>query len=619
MGIDLRLAVAAAAACAPELPPLPEGAGVIAAEVSPPPPSLEGAVVYTLRSSAPWTHYLEVEAWYPNPGGGEVELAMAVWTPGSYLVREYSRHVEGVEAFAEGGAALPVEKVAKNRWAVDASGAERLRARYRVYAREMSVRTNFVDAEMALINGAPTFMSTDATRDRPHVVRLELPAGWSHATGLPAGEGEGVFVAADYDALVDGPIVAGDLTTYTFEAGGAAHRLVNLMEPETWDGARAAADVEAIARAQIAFWGGAPFSDYTFLNLIVGGGGGLEHANSTVTLAGPWRTGDPESYRGWLGLMSHEYFHTWNVKRLRPAALGPFDYEREVYTDGLWVAEGVTSYYDDLILVRAGLMTEAQYLGALSDTIAGVQEGAGREVRTLAQASFDAWIKHYRPDENSRNVSVNYYRKGALAGWLLDAHIRRATGDRRALDDLMRAAYARYSGASGYAAGDLRALAAEVAGRDLSAFFDAVIDGTDELDYRPALTWWGLRFVAPDAGDPEGREEDAPTPGWLGAEATSRGGRLVVDRVPRGTPAMAAGLNVGDEIVAIDGWRVGDPGAVGRWRPGDEVDLTIARRDRLRRLPVTLGEAPEAAWVIEIDPDATPAAARRRAAWLEIE
>src|SRR5215210_5675469 len=318
-----------------------------------PAPISQDSISYRLSFPAPENHYVEVEALVPTDGLPEIELMMAVWTPGSYLVREYSRNVEGVSAATgqgEGGEPLAVEKTVKNRWRIATRKAPRIAVRYRVYSREMSVRTNWVDSGFALINGAATFLTRAGAETRPHEVRLVLPEAWkvsaSPLTPLSGDKsGEHGYRAEDFDTLVDSPLYAGNGRTYPFEAGGKPHVLLNEGEDSVWDGPRSAADAEKIVREQIAFWGGAPYPRYVFFNLLTEAGGGLEHRNSSTLMSSRWRARTREGYLDWLGLVSHELFHAWNGKRLRPAELGPFDYEREVYTRGLWVVEGFTSYY----------------------------------------------------------------------------------------------------------------------------------------------------------------------------------------------------------------------------------------------------------------------------------
>jgi hypothetical protein len=369
------------------------------------PMSEQMPVSYTVRFPAPQTHYFDVEALIPTDGQPAVELMMAVWTPGSYMIREFSRNIETISAATEAGAPLSVEKTRKNRWKISARGTARVRVRYRVYAREMSVRTNFVDAGFAILNGAPTFLTRVGAESRPHDVRLVLPPAWKEAvSALPPAPGDAAsFRAADFDTLVDSPIYAGNAPVYRFEVDGKPHRLVNEGEDALWDGPRSAADVKAIVREEAAFWGGLPYDRYVFFNLITEASGGLEHKSSTVLMTSRWRARTREGAVGWLGLVAHELFHAWNVKRLRPAALGPFDYENEAYTRDLWIPEGITSYYEDVMVHRAGLSTRKELLKRLSKEIEALQTTPGRQVQSVEDSSFDAWIKYYRQDESSLN------------------------------------------------------------------------------------------------------------------------------------------------------------------------------------------------------------------------
>lgn len=570
------------------------------------------AIEYTLRFPEPHTHYLEIEAVYPA-AGDELELMMAVWTPGSYLVREYSRHVEGLSASTLEGEPLAVEKTRKNRWRIATGGADRVAVRYRLYGRELTVRTNLVSAEHAILNGAPTFITADGLLGNPHDVRIEPAEGWKQVvTGLPAHPdgGEHRYLAADFDMLVDSPILIGNPAIREFEVEGVPHVVADLPADPRWDSDQAARDLEALTAEQIRFWGIIPYDKYWYLNVVLGGRGGLEHQRSTLMIIDPWAMKQRKSYLSWLSLASHEMFHTWNVKRLRPVALGPFDYENEVYTRSLWVAEGITSYYDDLFLRRAGLMDDGEYFEALSVNIKSVQERPGRAVQSLADSSFDAWIEYYRPDENSANTSISYYTKGAAVAWLLDTAIREASHGRRSLDDVLRLAYERHAGGTGFTTEQFRGIVAEVAGRPLDDFFTRYVDGTAELDYQPALDYYGLRFAGPAETDPD----DEPA-GYLGARLSG----AMVTEVRRDTPAHAAGLNVGDELLALDDWRVPSgelDSRLERYRPGDQVSVLVARHGTLTRLPVTLGEAPNMDWTLE--PVAAPTRAQEAhlRAWL---
>ena len=337
-------------------------------------------VRYTLRFPAPHTHYLEVEARFPSRGRAQ-ELWMPVWTPGSYLIREYSRHLEDLRVTDAAGEALEVQQVAKNRWSVRTLGARGVVARYRLYAHELSVRTNWVEADFAFVVGAATFLAGRGLEDRAHEVRVERPAAWPGAWMAlpPAPDDPEAFRAADYDALIDAPLVVGAAHVQTLEISGVPHQVVTLGDASTWDHARTARDLTALVQAHQAFWGGPlPYPRYQFQNLLVGNKGGLEHRDSAAIMSSGRAQRPRSEYLRWLSVFSHELFHAWNVKRLRPAELGPFDLEAEVPTRALWVAEGITSYYDDLILARAGLITHAEYLDRLSGALESVLTRAGR-------------------------------------------------------------------------------------------------------------------------------------------------------------------------------------------------------------------------------------------------
>jgi predicted metalloprotease with PDZ domain len=586
---------------------------------------------YIVSFPAAQNHYIEVEATYPTSGRSAVEIMMAVWTPGSYLIREYQRHVEAlrVEGPNEG---LTAVKTRKNRWKIETGGAAEIKVRYSVYCREMTVRNNWVEADFAMLNGAPTFITLVDGLERPHDIELRLPDSWERSvTGLPDHpDGKpNHYLAPDFDIVVDSPIVAGNPAVYEFEVGGVAHYLVNLGEGGIWDGPRSASDTKKIVEAAYDLWKVIPYEKYVFLNMITEAGGGLEHLNSTLLMTSRWRSRTEKDYRRWLGLVCHEFFHAWNVKRLRPKALGPFDYENENYTRSLWVAEGLTSYYDDLLLKRSGLYTQKQYLEALGRQIESLQTTPGRLVHPVEMSSYDAWIKGYRRDENSVNTSISYYTKGAVIGFLLDAKIRELTSDRKSLDDVMLAAYDSYSGESGFTPEEFRAIASELAGADLSEWFRQVLETTQELSYDQALAYYGLKFQEPDtekktlegASAKETKEagDDEESKAWLGLVTRVQNGRLLVAQVHRETPAYEQGFNVGDEILAIDDYRV----AAERWkdrltryRPEDRASILVARREKLRRIDVVFGSQPPKVWKLEVDSEATEEQKARFERWL---
>ena len=357
-------------------------------------------------------------------------------------------------------------------------------------------------------------------------------------------------------------------------------------------------------------WGSLPYDKYLFLNMITEAGGGLEHKNSTVIMSSRWTTRTRRAYLSWLDTASHELFHAWNVKRLRPVELGPFNYEKENETRSLWIAEGVTEYYGALNLHRAGLSSREELLDSISDNIEELQTTPGRQVQSAEQASFDAWIKYYRPDENSANTSISYYTKGAVLGFLLDARIRKATNGARGLDDVMRTAYQRFAGTRGYSPAEFRSVAEEVAGTSLKAFWETAIEGTGELDYGEALETFGLRFRA---------SAQSPRP-WLGITTRNDAGRLLVSQVRRDGPGSKAGLNVDDEILAIDDFRVRADRLDDRlqqYRAGDKVTFLVARREQLTRLELTLEREPARTWRLELSSGVTAQQSQQLERWLK--
>ncbi len=566
-------------------------------------------------------HYVDVEASIPAQNG-DLELFLPVWTPGSYMVREYSRQIEGLQFSSADGKTLPFEKTRKNRWLVRSLSGP-VTARYRVYCREMSVRTCWVESDFALLTGAQLFLAPVGQLQRPFQVQVDLPAGWKRVeTGL-AMLGNNRFEADDFDELVDCPLVAGNPAVYDFTVSGVTHRLVNEGEGGVWDGPRSAKDAEKIVATVHKMWGDIPYAKYapktyTFINMLTQAGGGLEHKNSTVLMNSRWGQRARQDYLHWLSLVAHEFFHAWNVKTLRPKALGPFDYENEVYTPSLWVAEGFTAYYDNLLVRRAGFSTHKEYLDAISKDIEALQLAPGRLVQPLRYSSYDAWIKYYRPDENSPNSGVSYYVKGSLVGLLLDARIREATEGKHSLDDVMRQAYKLYSGTQGYTEEQFREVAEKVAGTSLRSFFADSVDSAKELDYKPMLAYYGLRFKTAEVK----KENKDPEAGWMGGAVAIQAGRMVVTSVRRGTPAYEAGLNTDDEILAVNDFRV-LPDKVDRleerlrqYSPGASVTLLVGRREKLTRLNVRLAKKPAETWTLEVNPEADAGAKQHREAWL---
>jgi predicted metalloprotease with PDZ domain len=565
-------------------------------------------ISFTVAMSKPHTHLLEVEMRIKQAGeSGTTDLVMPVWTPGSYLIREFERHVQDFAATNAAGGALPWTKINKNTWRVTTQGATDWRATYRVYANELSVRTNELNSDHAFWNNAALLMYPEGGLGLPSTVRVLAPEPWKVATGLPPAPGhKNTFRAENFDILYDSPFEVSNFKTLSFEVKGVPHRIV-IDGEGNYDPVRMREGVKKVVETEIALMGGeVPYRDYTFiLHLRSSGGGGLEHLNSTalgyprfgfgpdraegVTTASPAGQ-TPRSYRGFFGLVAHEFFHVWNVKRIRPDALGPFDYTKENYTKVLWVAEGITDYYTRLVLRRAGIISDQDFLREAATAFQNLQKTPGRLIQSAEESSFDTWIKFYRQDENSVNSQVSYYDKGGILGMLLDLEIRKRSNGTKSLDDVMRYLYNEfYKKQRNYTPDDFQKACELMAGSSLETFFARYVRGREELDYNAALVAAGLRLDT-TGGNPRPLES-----AYLGADLAQEQDRLMVRRVYAGSPAYEQGLNAGDQIVALNNMRSSRDffdARIAEKRPGDLITLTIFRFDDLSTLLIKLGPTP---------------------------
>ncbi|MEX8520449.1 MAG: M61 family metallopeptidase [Leptothrix sp. (in: b-proteobacteria)] len=564
-------------------------------------------------------HLLRVTLTLPRPAAVQ-RLSLPVWIPGSYLVREFARHLSQLDA-RQGKRAVELQQLDKCSWQASCKGSTALTLSYLVYAFDASVRTAWLDTQRGFFNGTSLFLRCEGREAEPQRVQLAgLPAGWDVATAMaPVGKLE--FEAADYDELIDHPFELGAFWRGRFEAGGVEHEFVVAGAWPGFDGERLLADTQKICAAQIRFWhgeGAAPMQRYVFmLNAVDDSYGGLEHRASTALICArrdlPRRgmQGLPDGYVTLLGLISHEYFHTWNVKRLKPADFAPYDLTRENYTELLWFFEGFTSYYDDLFLLRCGLIDATRYTKLLAKTINQVLGTPGRKVQSVAQASFDAWVKYYRPDENTANATVSYYTKGSLIALALDLTLRgegRGTLD-AVLHELWRASAAGSgSGANGaISEADIAAALQRVGGRDYAAELAAWVHGTAELPLAPLLASVGLDWS----------HERANFAQRLGARLNDTPQGLKVHSVQRGSAAEQAGLAAGDELIALDDWRLTKlEDAVLLATPEAPQRLLVARDKRLLALTLPVAQIDGA---VQLTPQAKPTAAikRRRDVWLQ--
>jgi predicted metalloprotease with PDZ domain len=406
------------------------------------------------------------------------------------------------------------------------------------------------------------------------------------------GKTESDYIAENYDELVDSPIVAGNVIKYPFEVAGIPHYLVNVEQSGNWDAEKATADLAKMVAEHERLWGELPYDRYYFLNVFTAGGGGLEHNNCCLLMTGQFDVRNEGSYKRWLGLCSHEFFHAWNIRRLRPNSLVKYDYENEVYTPSLWIAEGITSYYEDLLLARAGLITQEDFISSFGNTIAAVQRTEGRLVQSLRDSSHDAWIKFYRPAGNSSDTQISYYTKGAVVGFLLDSEIRSASGGAKSLDDVLRELW-KQCRETGYTPEDFRRLCNEAAGKDLEDWFRVAVDSSEELDYQVAANWYGLDIgdVKPQTGDEAEDSEETQT--------SSRSSRTLRGRPWIGigefdSPATNAGLADTDEVIAINSRRVSGnlDTELQDFKVGDPIKVLIARNGELQEILLVVGSRP---------------------------
>jgi predicted metalloprotease with PDZ domain len=570
----------------------------------------QAAIQYTIVPTDLAGHLFHVTLTVAAPDPAGQVFALPAWIPGSYMIREFARNIVRIRAEANGDE-VALAKVDKHTWqAAPCSGP--LSLHYEVYAWDLSVRAAHLDQTHGFFNGTSVYLRVLGQEETPHLVDIQRPgnpaaASWRVATSLPElgakRYGFGTYLAPNYDELIDHPVEMGDFELATFKAHGIPHDIVITGRVPNLDMARLQADLKAICETQIAFFEPrtkkAPMERYVFLTMVVGDGyGGLEHRASTALIcarsdlpstATPKVAEPGEGYLKFLGLCSHEYFHTWNVKRINPAVFAPYDLQVENYTPLLWLFEGFTSYYDDLMLVRAGIISEATYFKLLAKTVGSVLRGSGRTKQSVADSSFDAWSKYYRQDENAANAIISYYTKGSLIALAFDLTIRARTGGAKSLDDVMLALWQRFgrdfypSVGRGVTEADVEALFDEISGVRLKGMFERYVRGTEDLPLAKLYAPFGVK-VADD------RKIGKPS---LDAGIGRDNGGARLANVHEGGPAHQAGLSAGDIVIALDGLRVtGTPSnldaLLSRYRVGDTVAVHAFRRDELMSFQVTL-------------------------------
>lgn len=582
---------------------------------------------FEISFKEPQAHYAEVEM---NMAGmatkNYVDLKMPVWTPGSYLVREFAKSVESFSATA-GGKQVKVEKVTKNTWRVYNAKANAIKVNYRVYAFEISVRTAFIDASHAFLSSANIFMYPAGMIKTPSTVKIVPFGTWNQvSTGLePVAGQKFTYRAADFDILFDSPIEVGTQDVFDFMAAGVKHE-VAMYGGGNYDKERLKVDMAKIVEQATAVYGENPNKHYTFIvHNYAQGGGGLEHLNSTVLGASRNAYGTERGYKGFLGLVAHEYHHLWNVKRLRPIALGPFDYDNENYTTNLWIAEGFTSYYENKFMLRAGFVTPEGFVTDLTGAVGTIVNSQGAKINSAAASSFDAWINGaYRPNENSKNTFISYYSKGEVVGLLMDLEIANATKGAKSLDDVMKAMYLQCKTLKrGYTDAEFKAMVEKISGISFTNFWAKYVTGTVDVEYAKYFDYAGINIATENA---------TPNKPSVGA-ALAFAKALTVSSVTRNSAAWIGGLNVNDEILSIDGLSIADvlkdvrtsPGlsfeslpVVSKKQIGDVLVVKVKRDGLEKELSLTLKENPNVRLKATLKDDATPLQLAVRKKWMGV-
>jgi len=545
-------------------------------------------ISYQLRMPKPQNHYFEVEMTLANFKEKQLEIKMPVWAPGSYLVREFAKNVNLVKAFDENSKELKVQKKNKNTWSISTDGTKKIKLKYEVYSFELSVRTPFLDMTHGFVSGSGVFMYVEGHKDEKGILEVVPHATFKTiSTALPKAQmsiqkdGSQSYEFSNYDQLVDCPIEIGNQEVFEFTASGVKHT-VAMYGNAFYDIAALKIDMAKIIESETAVFGVNPNKEYTFIvHNVVDGQGGLEHSNSCVLSVNRWTYSGTE-YRNFLNLVAHEYFHLWNVKRIRPIELGPFDYEHENYTTLLWVMEGFTSYYDELVLRRAGYYSKEEMLGKIQSSVNYVEGSVGARVQPVAHASFDAWIKAYRPTENSANTSMTYYSRGTVLAAVFDAMIISNSKGKQCLDHFMKHLYQKYyiEMNRGFTELEFKAELEKFTGKNLDDFFAKYINGTEIIPYAEYFDKVGVSVKDVTTFKPS-----------FGATIREENGKVMVKAIRAGSCAEDAGISVGDEIVGCNGFRVDQgmlEGMMNGLNTSETAELLLAREEKLFSVKVKM-------------------------------
>ena len=548
------------------------------------------AIHYAVNFDKVKSHYVSVQLDLELKGKDFVDFKVPVWTPGSYKVREFSNAFENVKA-----GNLSVVRRDKNTWRIATKGQSKLSITYDVYCFVVSVRQSYADENYAFLHGTSAFGYVEGFEKEPIELEIKPYKGWGNVeVSLPQIKPkEYIFTAENYDLLADSPIALGNFETTSYVSSKVPHKVVMIGEGN-YDLLKIQEDFKKISDIQVSMMGEHPSPQYIhFIYNVTSGGGGLEHLNSQTSMMNRWSYSNPSAYKGFLGLVAHEYFHLWNVKRIRPIQLGPFDYNREVYTDMLWIAEGITSYYDDKTLQKMGLYEDEEYLKIIAGQISRYENTPGKEVMSLAHSSTLAWVKSYLPNEESMNTSVSYYNKGMIAAVLLDLEIR--ANSEHSLDDVMQVLYNDFykKKGRGFTHDEFISVCSKIAERDLQSFFNTVIFSTKAIDYNAVFSPFGLMLKDENADKNEC---------WSGVISTHSGGKTTISNLYASSPAVEAGLSVNDEIISVNGWRVNETleSYDTKHKVGDVAEVLYARDGKIFTANVQYTKNPKVAMKLDI-------------------
>ncbi|MBT8326802.1 MAG: PDZ domain-containing protein [Bacteroidia bacterium] len=541
------------------------------------------AINYTVSFEKVKSHYVTVSIEFNPQGKNFIDFKVPVWTPGSYKVREFSNAFENVKA-----GNLDVDRINKNTWRIDTEGITgNVKLTYDVYCFTVSVRQSYADENYAYLHGVSAFGYLEGFADQQIVLKINPYKEWNNVeVALPQIKAMGfVFTCNNYDLLADSPIAIGNFDVTSYTSNNVPHQIV-MIGTGNYDLEVVKEDFKKISDSQVELMGDHPCERYVHFVYNVGnGGGGLEHLNSQCSMINRWAYTNKEKYRKFLGLIAHEYFHLWNVKRIRPKELGPFDYDKENYTEMLWIAEGITSYYDDMTLYKLGMYSKEEYLKVISKQINRFENTPGKDVMTLAESSKLAWVKSYMPKAESVNTEISYYNKGMIAALLLDLEIRKS--GTKSLDDVMRKLYADYykNGNKGFTHQEFMDVCSKVAGRSLQKFFDNVVFSTKALDYLATFSEYGI-----DVKD----KNSESCRSWSGIKSSNTKGTVVITSIAANSPAIAAGLSVNDEIIGLDGWKLSDnfENHDNHFTVNDTVGIVYSRDGKLHNTKLEYQKSP---------------------------